>query len=121
VKAVETIDASLGQLRDALTRVGGAMLITADHGNLEQMEDPKTHQPHTAHTTNLVPLVLVDCRADHPSLSLNNGRLADIAPTVLKLMAIAQPAEMTGHSLLTPAQSGANQAVLEEQGYHVAS
>jgi len=121
VKAVETIDKCLGQLRDALTAVGGAMLITADHGNLEQMSDPKTHQPHTAHTTNLVPLVLLDGRAEHTSVSLNNGRLADIAPTVLDLMGMAQPAEMTGHSLMVPAHSGAKRAVLEEQGYHVAS
>ena len=121
IKAVETIDACLGQLRDALTRVGGAMLITADHGNLEQMEDPKTHQPHTAHTTNLVPLVLVDCRAEPANVSLNNGRLADIAPTVLDLMAIEKPVEMTGHSLMAPARSSAKRAVLEEQGYHVAS
>ncbi len=90
VKAVETIDACLGQLRDALTSVGGAMLITADHGNLEQMGDPVTKQPHTAHTTNLVPLVLVDCRAEHETASLSNGRLADIAPTVLDLMGLAE-------------------------------
>ncbi len=119
VKAVETIDTCLGELHDALTRVGGAMLITADHGNLEQMLDPKTRQPHTAHTTNLVPLVLVDCRASHDTVALTDGRLADIAPTVLDLMDIEQPVEMTGHSLIAPASHGAakRRPAFEEQGY----
>jgi 2,3-bisphosphoglycerate-independent phosphoglycerate mutase len=123
VKAVETVDQSLGELRDALTRVGGAMLITADHGNLEQMSDPVTHQPHTAHTTNLVPLVLVDCRATHDMVSLANGRLADIAPTVLELMELPKPKEMTGHSLINAMRQGAanDRRVLEASGYHVAS
>ena len=122
VEAAETIDHSLGQLRDVLAKVGGALLITADHGNLEQMRDPVTGQPHTAHTTNLVPLVLFDGRARHATASLQNGRLADIAPTVLDIMGLAKPKEMTGHSLIASAQSAARKKpVLEERSAHAAS
>ena len=77
------------------------MLITADHGNIELMRDPKTGQPHTSHTCNPVPSVLVDGPAD--VTSLRHGCLADIAPTLLALMGLDIPKEMTGHSLLVTA------------------
>ena len=98
VKAVETVDRCLGRLAEAVTRAGGALLITADHGNAEMMRDPKTGQPHTAHTTNPVPLVLVNPPAGVGGLK--EGKLADIAPTLLSLLGIAPPRSMTGHVLL---------------------
>ncbi|MDX2155319.1 MAG: 2,3-bisphosphoglycerate-independent phosphoglycerate mutase [Hyphomicrobiaceae bacterium] len=98
IKAVETVDRGLGRIAEAVEAMGGALLVTADHGNCEQMRDPATGGPHTAHTTNVVPVVL----AGVPDVKLRNGRLADIAPTLLSLMGIAQPAEMTGRSLLEP-------------------
>lgn len=101
IKAVETIDTCLGTLSDAIRDADGTLLITADHGNLEMMRDPETGQPHTAHTTNPVPLTMVNGPAD---MTLRPGRLADLAPTVLRLMGIAQPAAMTGTCLLTPAR-----------------
>jgi 2,3-bisphosphoglycerate-independent phosphoglycerate mutase len=97
IKAVETVDAGLGRIADAIERAGGALLVTADHGNCEMMRDPETGGPHTAHTTNPVPLLLV---GGGSSLSLADGRLADIAPTLLALMDVPKPAEMTGVSLL---------------------
>jgi 2,3-bisphosphoglycerate-independent phosphoglycerate mutase len=97
IKAVEAVDRCLGRLREAVIRAGGAMVITADHGNAEMMEDPVTHEPHTAHTLNRVPIVLVDGPA---AGRLDDGRLADIAPTVLALMGLPQPKEMTGRCLL---------------------
>jgi 2,3-bisphosphoglycerate-independent phosphoglycerate mutase len=102
IKAVEAVDLCLGRLRDAVAERGGAMLITADHGNAETMQDPKTGEPHTAHTLNRVPVVLVNGAA---AGRLRDGRLADIAPTLLSLMGLRQPAEMTGHSLI-PADAG---------------
>lgn len=105
VKAVETVDASIGRLADALAKVGGAMLVTADHGNAEQMKDPKTGQAHTAHTLNPVPLVLVGTGAEVAGLT--KGRLADVAPTLLDLMGLEQPVEMTGRSLIQYAQQSA--------------
>lgn len=96
IKAVETIDHSLEQVVKALQSVGGQMLITADHGNIEQMVDEVSHQAHTAHTTNLVPLLHVG--GTRPLLE--GGNLADLAPTMLKIMDIPQPLEMTGRSLL---------------------
>jgi 2,3-bisphosphoglycerate-independent phosphoglycerate mutase len=101
VKAVETIDACLGRVAEALARVGGAMLVTADHGNAEMMRDPATGQPHTAHTTNPVPLVLVN---PPPGVAgIGDGKLADIAPTLLALLGIERPRAMTGQSLLRAA------------------
>jgi len=97
VKAVDTIDECLGRLRSALEKAGGLMLLTADHGNIEMMKDPKTHEPHTAHTTLDVPIVALGAPKD---ARLKNGRLADVAPTMLELMGIQKPALMTGHSLL---------------------
>lgn len=99
VSAVEAVDLCLGRLRDAVIGAGGTMLITADHGNAETMQDPATREPHTAHTLNRVPIVLVN----GPAGRLSDGRLADIAPTILALMDLPQPQEMTGHSLLSPA------------------
>ena len=96
VKAVETVDTGLGRIADAIAEVGGALLVTADHGNCEMMRDPVTGAPHTAHTTNPVPVFLVGSGATE----LNEGRLADIAPTLLALIGIPQPAAMSGHSLL---------------------
>ena len=96
IKAVETVDAGLGQIVDAIRKAGGALLVTADHGNCEMMRDPETGGPHTAHTTNPVPVVLVGGN----DVSLAEGRLADIAPTLLELMGLPKPAEMTGTSLL---------------------
>jgi len=101
IKAVEAVDKSLGRLADAVTRAGGTMLITADHGNAEMMRDPKTGQPHTAHTLNPVPLVLVNAPAEVSGL--RDGRLADIAPTLLALLGLRQPAAMTGRPLVSRA------------------
>jgi 2,3-bisphosphoglycerate-independent phosphoglycerate mutase len=95
-KAVEAADAGLGRIWEAVRAQGGALLVTADHGNSELMRDPKTGGPHTAHTTNPVPVVL----AGVDGIRLHDGRLADIAPTLLRLMEIGQPAEMTGRSLI---------------------
>ena len=97
IKAVEAVDQGLGRAIAALDRVGGAMIVTADHGNCEQMWDPVTNGPHTAHTLNPVPVVLVGGPA---GATLRPGRLADLAPTVLALMGLPQPPEMTGTSLL---------------------
>ncbi len=99
-KAVETVDACLGRVWKALERAGGAMIVTADHGNAEQMHDVETHQPHTAHTLNLVPVILAVPFLAGKTLAVQEGKLADIAPTILKLMRIPQPAEMTGKTLL---------------------
>ena len=97
IKAVETVDAGLGRIAQAIEKSGGALLVTADHGNCEMMRDPQTGGPHTAHTTNPVPLLLVGAR----NRALNaEGRLADIAPTLLELMELPKPKEMTGVSLL---------------------
>ena len=107
VRAVETIDACLGRVLPALAQVGGELLITADHGNVEQMQGIDTGQAHTAHTTNLVPFVYVG----RPAELAQVGALSDVAPTLLALLGIAKPAEMTGHSLVafvTPAKSAVN-------------
>jgi 2,3-bisphosphoglycerate-independent phosphoglycerate mutase len=96
IKAVETVDAGLGRIADAIREAGGALLVTADHGNCELMRDPETGGPHTAHTTNPVPVLLMGGAA----AALGDGRLADIAPTLLALMGLPKPAEMTGASLL---------------------
>ena len=96
-KAVETLDQSLTKLRQAIEKTGGQMLITADHGNCEQMLDPDSQQEHTAHTHNVVPLVYVGPQ----SVQLSSGTLADVAPTLLDLMHLEIPAEMTGRSLAT--------------------
>jgi 2,3-bisphosphoglycerate-independent phosphoglycerate mutase len=96
VRAIETVDACLGRILEAVESAGGALVITADHGNAEQMTDAASGQAHTAHTLNKVPLVLA---AGPRVAGLDDGRLADIAPTVLALLGLPQPAEMTGRPL----------------------
>jgi 2,3-bisphosphoglycerate-independent phosphoglycerate mutase len=98
IKACEAVDQGLGRVLAALENVGGAMIVTADHGNCETMIDPETGGPHTAHTINLVPAVLVG--GDANTTLRNGGRLADLAPTLLDLMQLDKPTEMTGESLL---------------------
>ena len=97
MKACEAVDQGLGRVIEALNEVGGAMIITADHGNCEVMVDPETGGPHTAHTTNPVPVILVGGPED---AQLKSGALCDLAPTLLQLMNLPQPPEMTGKSLL---------------------
>jgi 2,3-bisphosphoglycerate-independent phosphoglycerate mutase len=107
-KAVEAVDTGLGRLLEAVKKQNGVAIVTADHGNAEMMIDPATGGPWTAHTTNLVPCILYD-----PTGQLNgksgsgdiglrgNGKLADIAPTILDILDIDIPSEMTGTSLIT--------------------
>jgi 2,3-bisphosphoglycerate-independent phosphoglycerate mutase len=97
VKAVEAVDTCVGRIVEALAKVGGAMLLTADHGNADKMYEADG-SPFTAHTTNPVPLLVYGV----PGAKLREGgRLADLAPTMLKLMGLAQPQEMTGESIIT--------------------
>ena len=98
IKAVEAVDVGLGQVLAAIERQGGTMLVTADHGNCEMMRDPVTGEPHTAHTLNPVPAMLFNAPAN--VTQLRSGKLADVAPTLLQLLGIAQPVEMTGQSLI---------------------
>lgn len=98
IKAVEAVDECVGKVVSLVEEKGGNLLITADHGNAEQMIDYKTGEPHTAHTTNPVPLILV---TSNKKLKLKKGgKLADLAPTMLDLMNLEKPEEMTGTSLL---------------------
>ncbi len=107
IRAVETVDTALGRIADAVDAQGGALLVTADHGNCEMMRDPETGGPHTSHTTNPVPVLLMGGGALVPAgARLADGRLADIAPTLLTLMGLAQPAEMTGRSLIRAPAAG---------------
>ena len=94
IKAVETVDICVGKVVDATLKMGGIALITADHGNAEKMVDEKG-EPFTAHTTNLVPFYIVGA-----SVKLRDGRLADIAPTILDVMGLACPEEMDGKTLI---------------------
>jgi 2,3-bisphosphoglycerate-independent phosphoglycerate mutase len=103
-KAVHTIDDCLGRLRGAVEKAGGVLLITADHGNVEMMRDPETGEPHTAHTTFDVPIIVVN--AKH-ALKLAPGRLADVAPTLLDLMGLKKPHAMAGHSVVEAAGTSA--------------
>ncbi len=97
IKAVDAIDECLGRLAAAITKMHGVMLLTADHGNIELMKDQETGEPFTQHTTFDVPIVVLGAPK---GVSLENGRLADIAPTILALMGLTPPSVMTGHSLL---------------------
>ena len=97
IKAVETVDTGLGRIADAVAKAGGALLVTADHGNCEMMRDPETGGPHTSHTTGPVPILVM---GGGDKATLHDGRLADIAPTLLALMGMPQPKEMTGGALL---------------------
>jgi 2,3-bisphosphoglycerate-independent phosphoglycerate mutase len=99
VKAVEHVDVCVGRILDAIQRQGGSAIVLADHGNAEQMIDPTTGGPHTAHTTYPVECIVVDDRFKGRKLR-DGGRLADVAPTALHLMGLGKPAEMTGTSLL---------------------
>ena len=98
VKAIEAVDACLGRIEPAVRARGGAMLITADHGNAELMIDPETGGPHTAHTTNPVPFIAISENAKQFTLK-PNGSLRDISPTMLGMLGIAEPKEMTGQDL----------------------
>jgi 2,3-bisphosphoglycerate-independent phosphoglycerate mutase len=98
MKAVEVLDECIGRVIAAVEKVGGEALITADHGNAELMIDDAAKQPHTQHTTNLVPLIYVG--KQFPELK-SNGALCDIAPTLLEIMGLEKPIEMTGHALVT--------------------
>ncbi len=97
IKACEAVDQGLGRVLEALEKAGGAMIVTADHGNCEMMVDPETGGPHTAHTVNPVPVAMIGGPAN---ACLREGRLADLAPTLLQLMDLPQPEEMTGKSLI---------------------
>jgi 2,3-bisphosphoglycerate-independent phosphoglycerate mutase len=97
VRAVETVDGQLGRVLDAVAAAGGVAIVTADHGNAEKMLEADG-SAHTAHTTNPVPVVVT---VDGATLR-DGGRLGDLAPTVLELMGLEQPAAMTGRSLLQP-------------------
>src|SRR5262249_62328158 len=99
IRANEVVDAGIGRIVDAVRSKGGAVIITADHGNCELMVDPATGQPHTAHTLNPVPLVYVDDAARDVTIR-RGGRICDVAPTMLELMGLPVPAAMTGKSLL---------------------
>jgi 2,3-bisphosphoglycerate-independent phosphoglycerate mutase len=101
IRAVETVDQGLGRLAEAVKAAGGVMLVTADHGNCEMMRDPATGGPHTAHTTNPVPVLLMD----GAGAALAEGRLADVAPTLLELMGLPKPRQMRGTSLLRAQKS----------------
>lgn len=103
IRAVETVDICLGRIWNALLHMGGVLLVTADHGNAEQMFDETTGQPHTAHTTNPVPFIL--CGYRKAADLRHDGVLADIAPTMLKILNIWQPAAMTGRSLINGTES----------------
>lgn len=96
VKACEAVDHCVGRVVEALREVGGECLITADHGNAEQMSDAKTGQAHTAHTSEPVPFIYVG----RPATTVANGKLSDVAPTILNLIGMEQPAEMTGKPLM---------------------
>ncbi len=97
IAAVQTVDAGLGKIAAAIERQGGALLVTADHGNCETMRDPRTGGPHTAHTLNPVPVLLA---GGPPGAKLHDGILADLAPTLLALIGLPRPELMTGASLL---------------------
>lgn len=97
IKAVEAVDIALGRVVESLDKAGGALLLTADHGNIELMRNPETKQPHTAHTTGPVPFVYFGGEA-----TMEDGVLADVAPSLLALLGIEQPEEMTGRALIKP-------------------
>ena len=97
IAAVETVDKALGRISAAIAERGGSLVVTADHGNCEMMIDPVTGSPHTAHTLNVVPVILVTPR----KARLADGKLADLAPTLLALMRLKQPEAMSGTPLVT--------------------
>jgi 2,3-bisphosphoglycerate-independent phosphoglycerate mutase len=95
-QAIEALDICIGRVVKAMQSIGGEVIITADHGNAEQMIDHVTHQAHTAHTLNLVPFLYIGRKAKLADI----GSLRDLAPSLLAMMGLPQPAEMTGHSLI---------------------
>jgi 2,3-bisphosphoglycerate-independent phosphoglycerate mutase len=95
-RAIEVLDECLGRVVSAMKEIGGEVLITADHGNAEMMADPATHQAHTAHTLNVVPLLYVGRKAK----MVDGGALQDVAPTLLTMMGLPKPEEMTGKPLV---------------------
>jgi len=97
IKAIETLDTCIGRVVNAMQSIGGEVIITADHGNAETMFDVENNQPHTQHTLNKVPLIYI---GRHAVLSAN-GALSDLAPTLLTMMGVAQPSEMTGKNIIT--------------------
>jgi 2,3-bisphosphoglycerate-independent phosphoglycerate mutase len=96
--ACHAVDQGLGQVLQALHAQGGAMIVCADHGNCETMVNPETGEPHTAHTTNPVPVVLIG--GPKGAKLRSGGRLADLAPSLLQLMGLENPSEMTGETLI---------------------
>ena len=99
IQAVRTVDGCVGRVVDAILQMGGKAIVTADHGNADQMVDPVTGEPFTAHTTNPVPMIVID--PEHPKHALaTGGRLCDLAPTLLRMMGVPQPAEMTGKCMI---------------------
>ena len=96
IKAIEEVDKKVGEVEKAITEENGVLIITADHGNIEQMIDYVTGEPHTAHTTNPVPLALIGME----NVKLKEGKLADLAPTMLEIMGLEKPQEMTGESII---------------------
>jgi 2,3-bisphosphoglycerate-independent phosphoglycerate mutase len=105
IRAVETVDACLGRILEAAQQGGARLIITADHGNADLMVDPVTGQPHTAHTTNPVPLVVLD--PDETAPLRSGGALCDVGPTVLALLGLSLPAEITGRDLRAAASASA--------------
>ena len=99
IKAVEVVDQALDKVISALNACGGTMLLTADHGNCELMWDAASNSPHTAHTTNPVPIYWIGAPSHH---QLRDGGLSDLAPSLLELLGLPVPSEMTGHSLIKP-------------------
>jgi len=106
VKAIEYLDTCVERVVNAVQKAGGEILITADHGNAEMMRNDETCQAHTAHTTNPVPLLYVGRPLN---LNRNGGALSDVIPTMLDLMGLEQPTEMTGHSLIDHAEGETEQ------------
>ena len=104
IEAIHAVDEAIGRVEAAVRAEGGAMLITADHGNAETMRDKVSGQAHTAHTMNLVPVALCGAERAWRGVSLADGQLADVAPTLLELLGLPQPKEMTGRSLLRPTE-----------------
>ncbi|MDK2855625.1 MAG: 2,3-bisphosphoglycerate-independent phosphoglycerate mutase [Bacillota bacterium] len=109
IRAVEAVDACVGRVVQAVLERGGAAIITADHGNAEEMIDPVTGEPHTAHTTNPVPFILVT--PEPGRWGLRRGRLADVAPTILELLGLPRPEAMTGKSLLVRTDSEVKEGI----------
>ena len=105
IAACEAVDSCVGDLVESVRKRGGSIIVTADHGNCEKMWEDATGVPHTAHTLNKVPLILADYSSTGSEHKLRSGRLADLAPTLLQLLGVEQPKEMTGESLILDPRS----------------